>query len=820
MIAFRRFLGVVLFFSGSAFLLFGQTELILTDEKSGYDFSGRLRVIRDATNAKVLADVLPALMQAPPNPSTEPNFGFTGDTVWCLAEIGNRSKQTEFFFALDFNLDDVSLFYFEKDRPETLKRMRSGAFVPQTEKPYVSRFPVFPVSLERGKTYEVVVSVTTSGTTVVPLSLFTPAAFDEHHGNLNLFFGVMFGILIGLTVYVLLLILLSRTTNFIYHIGFSVFHIVFQLAYNGIIGLVLPDRPALVQCILVFSIVTTLAFGTVFAQVFLETRKRAPVFHRLFLAVIAVSLAAVPVTLLGYYRAGIIVANTSMAAAALLIAVCAVRMFVTGNRSARFYMLAYVSLIASVLVITLKNFGLLPSTFFTAQAVLFGSVIESVLLSLAIADRINVLRFEHQGMQAELLRSRENEIKILKEKFYVDSMTGMENRNRMILDLQKIDRYSLFIVNIDGFRRVNDLYGTIIGNQVIIEAARRLKSLTLPRPHSAYRLQSAELALLVPGGTADTETARIAERIRLICQERPFVIDLFVIPLSFTVGAAAGREDVLKHADMALAYAKDAGKPFIAYSPEFDMSSQIRNNLECIQLLRNSIDQGMVYPVFMPILNNASNKVEKFETLMRLRDPAGNTYAPGDFITVAKRSKLYPYLSRALIRQGIDFFCPQPYEFTLNLSVNDILDRESMAVIWEGVERHPHKGNIGFEILESESIEAYEPVAQFIAEAKRRGCKIALDDFGSGYSNFEHILKLEVDYLKIDASLVREMHTDRNARMVVETIAQFARRLKVKTIAEYVHCEEVFNLVRYLGINFSQGAYIGMPQESLATERA
>jgi EAL domain-containing protein (putative c-di-GMP-specific phosphodiesterase class I) len=346
----------------------------------------------------------------------------------------------------------------------------------------------------------------------------------------------------------------------------------------------------------------------------------------------------------------------------------------------------------------------------------------------------------------------------------------------------------------------------------------RLKAMTLPCVLAAYRLQSDEFAFLAPGDLGDTAMTQTAGKLRVACQERPYIIDLYVIPLSITFGAAEGTEAVLNRADMALAYAKDRGKGYIRYTPDFDMSHQIKSNLECLQLLRNSIDQGVVYPVFMPILNNQTNKVEKYETLMRLRDPEGRTYSPVEFISVAKRSRLYPCLSRALIRQGIEFFTALPYEFTLNLSVNDILDRESMAAIWECVERHPHWENIGFEILESESIEAYDPVVQFIADAKQRGCKIAFDDFGSGYSNFEHIMRLDIDYLKIDASLIREMHTDKNARMAVETIARFARRLKVKIIAEFVYSEEVFNLVRYLGINFSQGSFIGMPKEELLPE--
>jgi len=129
--------------------------------------------------------------------------------------------------------------------------------------------------------------------------------------------------------------------------------------------------------------------------------------------------------------------------------------------------------------------------------------------------------------------------------------------------------------------------------------------------------------------------------------------------------------------------------------------------------------------------------------------------------------------------------------------------------------REPHR--IIFEITESEGIENYSDVQTFIQRVKRHGCQIAIDDFGTGYSNFEHIMKLNVDYLKIDGSLVKNIDTSVESRIVVETIIQFAKKLGISTITEYVHNKSVYNVVKELGTDYVQGFYIGKPNEEVAS---
>jgi diguanylate cyclase (GGDEF)-like protein len=501
-----------------------------------------------------------------------------------------------------------------------------------------------------------------------------------------------------------------------------------------------------------------------------------------------------------------------MLVSAILIGVCSIRVYLKHYTPARFFILAYVSLIASVLLLTGRNYTLLPITFLTTQSILIGTVGESILLSLAIADTINLLRNENRRFHSQLLESRESELSTLKEKFYRDSMTGLFNRNRMVLDMQKSLENSLFIVNADNFRQINDLYGTIIGNKVLIEMAKRLRDNGLPQGNRTYRLHADEFAVVIEAVLPPHGLKAIAERLIELCQGTAFGIDSLRIPLTVTVGIGSGAEDLMGKADTALNHARRHNMDFANYAPEFETKNKIQANLQCIDLLRYAIENDTVFPLFQPIMSNVTGVIEKYEALMRIRDRQGNIIPPGVFLEVAKSSKLYPRLSGSLIRKAIERSRTAKEDFSINISINDILNKEGMNEICESIASLPSDRNIVFEILESESIQAYEPVISFIGNAKSHGCKIAIDDFGSGYSNFRHILNLSVDYLKLDSTLIKEIHVNTNARVVTETISQFARRHGIRTIAEYVHSKDVYDVVREIGIDYSQGYFIGEPK--------
>lgn len=126
--------------------------------------------------------------------------------------------------------------------------------------------------------------------------------------------------------------------------------------------------------------------------------------------------------------------------------------------------------------------------------------------------------------------------------------------------------------------------------------------------------------------------------------------------------------------------------------------------------------------------------------------------------------------------------------------------------------KYKFKDKIVFELIESEGIENFDEVINFIEQVKKLGAKISIDDFGTGYSNFEYIMKLKVDYIKIDASMIKNIDTNKNSQMVTETIIDFAKKLEIKTIAEFIHSKNVYDVVKEMGVDYAQGYYLGKTQ--------
>ena len=206
-----------------------------------------------------------------------------------------------------------------------------------------------------------------------------------------------------------------------------------------------------------------------------------------------------------------------------------------------------------------------------------------------------------------------------------------------------------------------------------------------------------------------------------------------------------------------------------------------------------------------------SQEIKKYECLARLLDGEGNIISPALFLPIAKRIKVYNYVTQIIINKSFEVFEDENFEFSINLSMEDIINSEMFNFILNKLKHSKASTRVIFEIVESEAIQDFNKISRFIHEIKRYGAKIAIDDFGDGYSNFAYLTKMSVDFIKIDGSLIQDIDTDRDAYLVVETIVGFANKLGIKTIAEFVHSSTVMDKVKELGIDFSQGYHIDKP---------
>jgi EAL domain-containing protein (putative c-di-GMP-specific phosphodiesterase class I) len=233
--------------------------------------------------------------------------------------------------------------------------------------------------------------------------------------------------------------------------------------------------------------------------------------------------------------------------------------------------------------------------------------------------------------------------------------------------------------------------------------------------------------------------------------------------------------------------------------------------------LKKALDNNKIVPFFQAIYNMRTQKIEKYEVLVRLINEENIPISPYYFLDIAKRSKQYIKLTKTVVQKSFEYFQNKNYEFSVNLTIEDIINENVANYIIEKIKEYNIGSKVIFEIVESEGINNFEEANDFIDKVKSLGAKVAIDDFGSGYSNFNYLIKLKADFIKIDGSLINDIHINKNNKAIVETILDFAKKQKFKTIAEFVSSQEIYDEVKKLGFDFVQGYFIGEPKKEIIT---
>lgn len=416
---------------------------------------------------------------------------------------------------------------------------------------------------------------------------------------------------------------------------------------------------------------------------------------------------------------------------------------------------------------------------------------------------------------------------------YTDSLTQLPNREKLLVDLKGSETGALILLNIDAFKEINDFYGHHCGDHVIEQLSLALQQFLTQLPawsgSRLYRMPGDEMAIWLPRSDATRAIAERTQELLVYVTERRITWQNQTIPLHVTLGVATGQqadgseltdEQLLTCASIALKLARQQKTSCLIYDhhPARKIRETYEHNLVWANRLKRALDEGRIVPHFQPIMDCDGGKIRKFECLARMIDEHGEPVSPFEFLEVAKKIRLYRYITKAMVQQCFSRFADNDLEFSLNLSCEDLLDPELTTFIVNSLGQGSLAPRVIFEILESEGIENYAAVRQFIDRVKALGCRIAIDDFGTGYSNFEHLLRLGADIIKIDGSLIKQLDTDPNALTVTRGIVQFARDLGVQTVAEFVHSAAVLEKVRSLGIDYAQGYHIGKPAAGLVTE--
>jgi EAL domain-containing protein (putative c-di-GMP-specific phosphodiesterase class I)/DNA-binding NarL/FixJ family response regulator len=289
-------------------------------------------------------------------------------------------------------------------------------------------------------------------------------------------------------------------------------------------------------------------------------------------------------------------------------------------------------------------------------------------------------------------------------------------------------------------------------------------------------------------------------------------IGLVDYTLSIQVSIAYGK-NAYENARVGMSKLLETKQEFIIATNLLDKErDQAFKKLKQFSMLKEALSNYNIISYFQPIVNNKTKKIEKYESLVRLIDSEKNIISPYFFLNTAKEGRYYQKITAIVLENSFRALFYTNLSISINLSALDIEKVETRKTFMTLLQRYKTDAyRIVLELLEDEDIKDKQVIQQFLKEIKEYGVKVAIDDFGSGLSNFSRVLEYEPHFIKIDGSLIKNIHNDTIAQSMVETIVTFAQKQNIQTIAEYVEDENIYNTICELGVDYSQGYYFGKP---------
>ncbi len=437
------------------------------------------------------------------------------------------------------------------------------------------------------------------------------------------------------------------------------------------------------------------------------------------------------------------------------------------------------------------------------------------------------------GVVTDITSRKEAELG-LRRLAHSDSLTGLANRlhlaNRIDDAVEQLhigptdsDGIALLLLDLDGFKAVNDSFGHALGDELLTMVARRLRGSLRPNDVGA-RLGGDEFAVLLEG--VDHEQALAAAHRVLAAISTPFVLSRSTVAISASIGLvhatdARDSQDLMRDADVAMYRAKADGKSRVV-SFERSMQDRVIGRLQLETELRRSVDQGDFVLHYQPLIDLDTLSVVGVEALIRWQHPTRGLLAPAEFIDVAEDTGLIVPIGRWVIDQathdaaGWQASSGLPLSIAVNLSPRQLHDPELVQCTAEAL------ANAGLapetliiEITENLLLKDTELARARLAELRALGVKVAVDDFGTGYSSLAYLDQYPVDILKIDRSFVDPLGGNARSAALVRSIIDMASALDIDAIAEGVEDAGQLATLQSLGCRLAQGFFFARPRPAV-----
>ncbi len=370
---------------------------------------------------------------------------------------------------------------------------------------------------------------------------------------------------------------------------------------------------------------------------------------------------------------------------------------------------------------------------------------------------------------------------------------------------------SLVILDIDAFDTITSEFGKSFSDQMISQIHYTLESFTANHL-TLFHLFTDRFAFVIQDYSSDQDI-NLAKSIKSLFENLHLNHQDIDISITFSIGIAReNSEKIILQANSAVTDVKLEGKNgYKLFDNGIAYEEEQKNNIYWAKRIKEIIMEDNLIVYYQPIVNNKTQKTEKYECLVRAIDN-DKIVPPFFFLEVAQTRGYLKNITKIIIDKSFRAFQHSHFDFSINLTQDDLKDQDIVNFLRYKIQQYNiNPSKVYLEILENvNSLHSQESIEIFKA-FKKIGFKIAIDDFGTETSNFSRVLSIDADVIKIDGAFIKNLDTDENSLKIVETIVSFAKKINAVTIAEYVHNEDIFHIVKDLGVDYSQGYYFSPP---------
>ncbi|WP_419769471.1 MAG: EAL domain-containing protein [Candidatus Marinarcus sp.] len=407
----------------------------------------------------------------------------------------------------------------------------------------------------------------------------------------------------------------------------------------------------------------------------------------------------------------------------------------------------------------------------------------------------------------------------VKKSAFIDKLTNVYNRNYLqeSEDFINLNDYILATLDIDHFKKVNDMYGHDVGDKILKQVANTIL-LTVRNKEDIIIRYGGEEFLILAKVTRDEHVSalNVIERIFRNIQENRFYIskkDYIDVTVSIGVNLVPQKSrtfsEAFKLADIALYNAKNKGRNTIEI---YDEHEDISSSCLSINEIKEAMEANRVVCFYQAIVDTHTQAISHYEALLRIIDTNSEVVTPDKILPVIQGT----FILRNITKCVLDICYKRLLEdstvqINVNLNPQDIINESILSILKQYATDKNIANRLGLELIETEDIITCSDAKENLLMLKNLGYKIFIDDFGSGYSNFIYLTEIKTDYIKIDGNIIKKILEDRTSYLLVKSIVNFAKEANIKVIAEYVSSEEIWDKIKALGIEYSQGYHFSIP---------